>query len=136
MRVVGAGDGFARPVRVWNVPPPHEDNRLSWPDRQAIRRASDDTELEHNSCDPANFEGSEEHAIAGDLAPPCRASMSAMAMLRQLSSRRQRRRYNLHMRMNTHMRRLLPVGLTDALQVQPTLVGIAERKLVRIDDCI
>src|SRR5207244_1468545 len=81
--VVGAGDGFARPVRVWNVPPPHEDNRLSWPDRQAIRRASDDTELEHNSCDPANFEGSEEHAIAGDLAHPCRASMSAMAIFRQ-----------------------------------------------------
>src|SRR5438876_9325104 len=70
MRVVGAGDGFARPVRVWNVPPPHEDNRLSWPDRQAIRRASDDTELEHNSCDPANFEGSEEHAITGDLDQP------------------------------------------------------------------
>ena len=40
-------------------------NRLSWPDRQVIRRASDDTELEHNSCDPANFEGSEEHAITG-----------------------------------------------------------------------
>ena len=78
MRVVGAGDGFARPVRVWNVPSPHEDNRLSWPDRQAIRRASDDTELEHNSCDPANFEGSEEHAITGDLAHPCRASMSAI----------------------------------------------------------
>jgi hypothetical protein len=57
-------------------------------------------------------------------------------MLRQLSSRRQRRRYNLHMRMNTHMRRLLPVGLTDAFHGQPTLVGIAERKLVRLDDCI
>jgi hypothetical protein len=27
-----------------------------------LRRASDDTELEHNNCDPANCEGSEEHA--------------------------------------------------------------------------
>jgi hypothetical protein len=36
----------------------HEDNRLSWPDRQTERRASYDAELEHNNCDHANFEES------------------------------------------------------------------------------
>ena len=64
--MVGEGNGTGRPVRVWNVPSSHEDNRLSRPDRQAVRRTSDDTELEHNNCDPANFEGSDEHTIAGD----------------------------------------------------------------------
>ena len=62
-RVVGAGDRVRRPVRLWNVPAPHEDNRVSRPNRQVVRRASDDTELEHNHCDPANLEGSEQHVI-------------------------------------------------------------------------
>jgi hypothetical protein len=54
--VVGAGDSVGGPVRVWSVPSSHEDNRLSWPDRQAVRCASDDTELEHNSCDRSDLE--------------------------------------------------------------------------------
>lgn len=65
--MVGAGAGFARPVRVWNVPPSYEDNRLPRPDRQAIRRTSDDAELEHDLCSPADFEGSEEHAKVVDV---------------------------------------------------------------------
>jgi len=49
----------------------------------------------------------------------------------------QHRRYNLRiMRMNAHMKRLLPVGLIAARQLQPTLLEIAERKLTRADGCI
>src|SRR5262249_13970095 len=46
--VVGKGDGVTRTIRVWHVPPPHEDNRVSWPHREIVRCACDDTELEHH----------------------------------------------------------------------------------------
>jgi hypothetical protein len=55
--VVGAGDSVGGPVRVWSVPSSHEDNRLSWPDRQAVRCASDNTELELNRCDRSDLAG-------------------------------------------------------------------------------
>src|SRR5262249_47730207 len=41
---------------VWSVPPPHEDNRLSWSDRRSLRRAGDNTQLEHNTFSAATFE--------------------------------------------------------------------------------
>ena len=47
------------PVRLRRIPPSHENNRLSWPDRQALRRARYDSELEHNRCGPTNVEGSQ-----------------------------------------------------------------------------
>ena len=53
VRVISVGG----PVRVWSVPSSHEVNRLSWPDRQAVRCASDDTELEHNRCDRSTLAG-------------------------------------------------------------------------------
>jgi hypothetical protein len=33
-----------------------QNGRLSWPGRQAVRCASDHTQLEHNPCGRANFE--------------------------------------------------------------------------------
>lgn len=63
--VVGAGDCVRGTVRVRNVPSSHEDNRLSWPDRQTVRRASYDSELEHNNCDHANFEESQGRRTRG-----------------------------------------------------------------------
>ena len=39
---------------------PHEDDRLSWPNRQAVRCAGNYTQLEHNSCRRADFEKSRE----------------------------------------------------------------------------
>ena len=44
-------------IRVRDVPPSDEDDRLSWPDRQTLRCASDDTELEHDNRDRADLEG-------------------------------------------------------------------------------
>src|SRR5207245_9929442 len=46
-----------KPIRLRGVPSSHENDRLSWPGRQTVRRASDDTDLEHNSCDRADLEG-------------------------------------------------------------------------------
>jgi hypothetical protein len=63
--VVGARDGVRRQVRVWHVPAPHEDHRLPRPDRQALRRARHDTELEHDRCHPANLEGPQQPAVTG-----------------------------------------------------------------------
>jgi len=63
--MVGTGDGLKRPIRLWDVPSPYEDDRLSWPDRQALRRAGDDTELEHDSCNRADLEGPDEDAMTG-----------------------------------------------------------------------
>ena len=73
--MVGTGDGVKRPICVWNVPSPYEDDWLSWPDRQALRRASNNAELEHDDDDRADFEEPGEHAIAvilsviGEFAP-------------------------------------------------------------------
>src|ERR1017187_6768877 len=46
-----------------NLDSSDEDDWLSWPDRQALRRAGDDPELEHDSCDRADLEGPDEDAI-------------------------------------------------------------------------
>jgi hypothetical protein len=56
--VVSAGDRVQRAVRVRSVPSSHEDNQLPWPDRQTVRRAGHDSELEHNNCYHADFEES------------------------------------------------------------------------------
>src|SRR6185437_5429220 len=55
-RMVGAGSGFGRTIRVWDVPPSHEDDRLSWSDRWAVRCGCDNTELEHDHRYPPDFE--------------------------------------------------------------------------------
>ena len=68
--VVGAGDGVRRPVRVWHVQAPHEDHRLPRTDRQTLRRACHDTELEHDRCHPANLEGPQQPAVTGNGALP------------------------------------------------------------------
>src|ERR1039458_8004304 len=49
---------FEAEIVLWS----HEDNRLSWPDRQTLRRASSDSELEHNNCDHTNVEKSQGRA--------------------------------------------------------------------------
>ena len=54
--VAGAGDRLPRTIRVWDVPSSHENDRLSWPDRQTLRRTSDYTELEHDREDCADPE--------------------------------------------------------------------------------
>jgi len=50
-----------------------------------IDKLYDDTELEHHSCDRADLEGPDEDAI-NDVRLPSIPSMSAMAMLHQLSN--------------------------------------------------
>jgi len=54
--VVLASYRVQKPIRLWSVPSSHENDQLSWPDRQTVRCAGDDTELEHNNCDRADFE--------------------------------------------------------------------------------
>jgi hypothetical protein len=44
--VVCANYRVEKPIRLRSVSSPHENDRLSWPNRQIVRRASDDTELE------------------------------------------------------------------------------------------
>lgn len=46
-----------KPVCLWRVPSPHEDDRLSGPDRQAVRGVGDNTELEHNNGHRADLKG-------------------------------------------------------------------------------
>jgi hypothetical protein len=60
--------GCLRPqaVRVRNVPSSHEDHRLSWPDRQTVRSAGHDSELEHNNYDHTNVEESQGRAQGSD----------------------------------------------------------------------
>ena len=53
VRVMASG----RTIRIWPVPSSHEDDQLSWPDRQALRCAGHDTELEHDNRDRADLEG-------------------------------------------------------------------------------
>lgn len=43
-------------IRFRNVPSPHEDNWLSWPNRQSIRRTRNDAELEDNNDHRADLE--------------------------------------------------------------------------------
>jgi hypothetical protein len=47
---------FEEPIRLRSVPSSYENDQLSWPDRQTVRCAGDDTELEHNNGDRADFE--------------------------------------------------------------------------------
>jgi hypothetical protein len=42
--------------RVWGVPPPHENNWLSRPDRQALWGAGDNAQLEHNTLSATDSE--------------------------------------------------------------------------------
>ena len=68
--MVGAGSGVERPVRVWSVPSSHENDCLPWTDRQALRRACNDTELEHDSGDHPDLETPEKHAMKEGVAAP------------------------------------------------------------------
>ena len=54
--VVRASYRLEKPIRLWSVSSPHENHRLSWPDRQTVRCAGDDTELEHHNGHRADFE--------------------------------------------------------------------------------
>src|SRR6516225_6593316 len=54
--VVLASYRVEKPIPLRSVPSSHENDQLSWPDRQTVRRAGDDTELEHHNCDRADFE--------------------------------------------------------------------------------
>jgi hypothetical protein len=42
--------------RLWGVPPPHENNWLSRPDRQALWGAGDNAQLEHNTLSATDSE--------------------------------------------------------------------------------
>ena len=55
-RVVGASPWVEKPIPLRRVPPSHENDWLSRPDRQIVRGPGDDTKLEHNSCDRADSE--------------------------------------------------------------------------------
>jgi sugar lactone lactonase YvrE len=44
------------PIRLRSVPSPHENDRLSCPDRQTVPCTGDDTELEHDNRRRAVFE--------------------------------------------------------------------------------
>ena len=56
--VVRASYCVEKPIRLRSVSSPHENQRLSWPDRQTVRCAGDDTELEHHNRHRADFERS------------------------------------------------------------------------------
>jgi len=47
--VACANHWLEEPSRVWGIPPPHENDWLSRPDRQALWGAGDDAQLEHNT---------------------------------------------------------------------------------------
>ena len=47
--VAGANHWLEESSRVWGVPPPHENDWLSRPDRQALWGAGDNAQLEHNT---------------------------------------------------------------------------------------
>src|SRR5580704_7180539 len=51
-----ANHWFEESSRVWGVPPPHENNWLSRPDRQALWGAGDNAQLEHNTLSATNPE--------------------------------------------------------------------------------
>src|SRR3989441_168852 len=71
--VVVATYRVEKPIRLRSVPSSHENDRLSWQDRQTVRRTGDDTELEHNSRDRADFErpGEEGPLITRKAPQPC-----------------------------------------------------------------
>lgn len=45
-----------RSPRVWSVQESYEDHRLPWPDRYAVWRPCDNTQVEHNTFSAADFE--------------------------------------------------------------------------------
>jgi hypothetical protein len=63
-RVVRTHHDLQRPVCLRGVPSPHENDRLSRPDRQTIRRASDNAKLEYYRGHRANFERRGEKPIS------------------------------------------------------------------------
>src|SRR6266581_3684782 len=77
--VAVASHRVGEPIRLRSVPSSHENDRLSWPDRQTVRRTGDDTELEHNRCDRADFER------PGEERDPCRPRRLTVENLRWAS---------------------------------------------------
>src|SRR5262245_2713746 len=55
-----------------DVPSPHEDDRLSRPNREAVWCANDHTKLEHNPCSGEDFEkaGRSSKSLIQPLNPP------------------------------------------------------------------
>ena len=47
---------IAESACIWTLPAPHENHRLSGPDRQSVRCDGDDTQLEHNPFSAPHFE--------------------------------------------------------------------------------
>src|SRR5437763_1631203 len=54
--MVRARDCREGTICLWRVSPPHEDDRVYGPDRQALHRAADDAQLEHDHRGRADFE--------------------------------------------------------------------------------
>jgi hypothetical protein len=54
--VVRASNRVEKAIRLRSVPSPHENDRLSWPDREFVRCAGDHTQLEHNPRGCSDFE--------------------------------------------------------------------------------
>src|SRR5215471_8362284 len=54
--MVRARDRLEATICLGSVSPAHEDDRLSGPDRQALRRAGDNAQLEHDSRGGEDFE--------------------------------------------------------------------------------
>src|SRR5690242_3983353 len=52
-----AGCSVEGALPLWRLPPPYEDDRLSWPARQSVRYAGDDPQLEHDRGDYEDSEG-------------------------------------------------------------------------------
>src|SRR6202043_2006580 len=55
-RVAGENHWLEESSRVWGVPPPHENDWLSRPDRQALWGAGDNAQLEHNTLSATDSE--------------------------------------------------------------------------------
>src|SRR5262245_59250448 len=54
--VAGTNHWLEESARVRSLPPAHENNCLSRPDRQTLRGAGDNTQLEHNTLGVADSE--------------------------------------------------------------------------------
>ena len=56
-------------IRLRRIPSPHENDRLTRPDRQTVRCAGDDTELEHHNRHRADFERRRQESQARLIRP-------------------------------------------------------------------
>src|SRR4030081_357166 len=84
--VVRASYRVEKAIRLGSVPSPHENDRLSWADRQIVRCAGDDTELEHHNRHRADFERRRQES-QGQLNTACSCSeLAPEARTRKVST--------------------------------------------------